>query len=145
MSEHDKQTLKLSMFMTWAYDASKLAKDSRQYGCIITNYSMNKVLSIGYNGGAKAQSDTPKSFEPGKSALVHAELNALLMLDTSEPSYGRMFLTHSPCLMCAKYIINSNRVKFLYYDKLTNFESLVLLKEAGIRVFQVVEQSNESK
>lgn len=132
---HDGSNGKESLLMTWAHDVSQFAADSRKFGCLITNHQMNKVLAMGWNGGAKAQTDRPKSFEPGKSELLHAELNALLMLN-SDLRGNRMFVTHSPCKMCAKAIVNAG-IWAVYYSEVGDPEGLKILMESDVELINM--------
>jgi dCMP deaminase len=124
-----------SLFMTWAWDLSNNSSDSRKYGALITNNAMTKVLSMGWNGGATGLSDKPASFESGESALIHAELNALLRLQ-SDLRGNKLFTTHSPCKMCAKAIVNAG-IWAVYYAIDANPEGLAILKAANIRIIQM--------
>lgn len=118
------------------YFAEMLAQRSTcerlRVGAVITNGAMTKVLGIGYNGNARGfpnECDRPNM--PGNCGCIHAESNALLKADGTEPDQ-RMFLTHSPCVPCAKLIINSG-VRWLYYrDEYRNPDGLAVLGRAGV-------------
>jgi len=86
---------------------------SRRVGCVVGNDLCNEILSIGYNGDEMGGSNVAECLLPGESGWIHAEENALLKLGTSKNCI--MFLTDSPCEVCAKKIINSRKIKEVYY------------------------------
>jgi dCMP deaminase len=78
---------------------------SQKVGCVVVSNDLERVLGVGYNGGAAGISD--RDFIPvDRSGYVHAEENALLKAGAIEKN-KIMFLTHTPCVMCAKRAINS--------------------------------------
>ncbi len=78
---------------------------SQKVGCVVVSGDLERVLGVGYNGGAAGISD--RSFIPAdRSGYVHAEENALLKAGAIEKDKV-MFVTHTPCVMCAKRAVNS--------------------------------------
>ena len=78
---------------------------SQKVGCVVVSGDLERVLGVGYNGGAAGMSD--REFIPSdRSGYVHAEENALLKAGAIEKD-KIMFITHTPCVMCAKRAINS--------------------------------------
>ena len=71
-----------------------------------------------------------------KSYVLHAESNAILKC----AKYGRptngstLYITHSPCIECAKLIIQSGIIRVVYLEDYRKVEGLELLKKAGIKV-----------
>ena len=98
------------------------------------------IISDGYNG-------TPSGFENiceddhgvTKPYVLHAEANAITKVSrTSNSSEGAtLYVTASPCIECAKLIIQAGikRVVFLEYYRLS--EGLDLLKRAGVEICYV--------
>lgn len=78
---------------------------SQKVGCVVVSGDLERVLGVGYNGGA-AGIDDSKFIPHDRSGYVHAEENALLKAGATEKDKV-MFLTHTPCVMCAKRAINS--------------------------------------
>ncbi len=77
----------------------------QKVGCVVVSHDFERVLGVGYNGGAAGVSD--REFIPSdRSGYVHAEENALLKAGAIEKDKV-MFVTHTPCVMCAKRAINS--------------------------------------
>lgn len=106
----------------------------QQVGCVLVSSNLERVLGIGYNGGA-AGIDDDRYRPAGRSGYIHAEVNALLKTGSSEKDKV-MFCTHAPCVMCAKATVNSG-ISFLYYRNANvkqEEEGLALLREARVTV-----------
>ena len=104
-------------------------------GAVIVTDDNTQVLSVGYNGDHKGGSNKRDSLDHGKSGFIHAEVNALIKMDFNNPKRKVMYLTHSPCTVCAKCIINANIEEVVYlnlYEKDT--KGVSLLKSSGINV-----------
>ena len=129
----------------WMTMAETIAQRSHhstfKVGALIVTSDNTQVLSLGYNGNAAGLSNVPQSEEPGRSGLLHAEINALLKLDYNNPKDKVMYLTLSPCTNCAIAVINSGVKKVVYKTKYRDDTGINMLVEAGIRV----EQFNENK
>lgn len=105
----------------------------RQVGAILVKENM--IISDGYNG-------TPSGFEncceddDGRTFpyVLHAEANAITKVARSNNSSdgSTLYVTSSPCLECAKLIIQAGirRVVFSEYYRIT--EGIDLLNKAGI-------------
>ena len=103
-------------------------------GAVIVTSDNTRVLAIGYNGNHSGGPNEPESLEPCKSGFIHAEINALLKLDYNNPQYKIMYVTLSPCRMCAKAIINAGISEVVYIEEYRDTTSLELLRGAGIVV-----------
>lgn len=130
MSGQVRPTLKQIM-MELAHSVANRSHDPKhKVGCVVTDEHMERVLGFGYNGGAKGQSNERDSMEEGKSGFIHAEVNALVKTDYSIPN-KKVFLTMSPCRVCAKLLVNAG-VKEVYYSKVYDVSALEILTKAGI-------------
>jgi dCMP deaminase len=134
--------------MTWAETWMSIAKtiaDMRSYdprlkvGAIVVSEDNTQMLALGYNGNAKGLPNVPESLEPGKSGFVHAEANCLIKCDYHYAQRKIMYVTHSPCQMCAKMIINGNIFRVIYDDVYRDMSGADLLKSAGIQVYSLDE------
>lgn len=106
-----------------------------QVGCVITNWEMTTVWSVGYNGGARGDSNIcDNACEiPGGCGTVHAEMNALIKAPFHQGPL-RMFLTHSPCRTCAKGIVNSQVKEVTFAERYRDDEeSIRILERVGIK------------
>ena len=122
----------------WMKMAETIAQRSHhptfKVGALIVTSDNTQVLSLGYNGNAAGMSNVPQSDVPGCSGLLHAEINALLKMDYNNPKDKIMYITLSPCDMCAKAIVNSGIKKVVYKEQYRNIEGLNILKDVGIIV-----------
>lgn len=122
--------------------ASIWAKNSyckrRQVGALIVKDRM--IISDGYNG-------TPSGFEnicedeagATKPYVLHAEANAISKVAKSGNSSegATMYVTASPCLECAKLIIQAGIKRVVYKDEYRLTDGTDLLKRAGIEVVKL--------
>ena len=108
-----------------------------QVGAVVTDESMLQIFGYGYNGNAAGLANTCDSDEPGNCGCVHAELNALLKAPGTT-SRKRLFTTLSPCIACAKAIVNA-RVERVYFRlPYRKVDGLALLLGAGVKIFHAI-------
>jgi dCMP deaminase len=104
----------------------------------------DRIISIGYNGMPSGwDNDCELETEDGslktKPEVLHAETNAIAKLArSSESGFGStLFVTHSPCLDCAKIIYQSG-IKHVYYATDYRDDSgITFLRNSGIEVDQL--------
>jgi dCMP deaminase len=102
-------------------------------GCVITSEDYRYVYGIGYNGNASGLPNQCDSDEVGACGCVHSETNAIINCTVSRDTTKLVFCTDSPCVMCAKNLINLGGVKKLFYHReYRNTVGLKLLQQAGI-------------
>jgi len=103
-------------------------------GCVIASENSKYVYGIGYNGGAAGMQDCCTG-EEGKCGCLHAEINAIINCNNHNPEQPKViYTTLSPCVMCAKAIINLSGVtKVVYLEGYRNREGIELLEKAGIK------------
>jgi len=96
-----------------------------------------RIISDGYNG-------TPSGFENicedddnrTKPYVLHAEANAITKLAASSNNSkgATIYITDSPCIECAKLIIQSGIVRVVYAKNYRLTDGLDLLRRAQIEV-----------
>ena len=107
-----------SIWMDFAHSIARRSYDPRfQVGSVVVTEDNSQVLAIGYNGDHKGGPNEVDSDEPGKSGFIHAEINALIKMDYNNPKPKKMYLTLSPCVQCARAIINGG-IKKVFFDVL---------------------------
>lgn len=120
--------------------ASSIAKRSYdprfQVGSIVVSEDNTQVLAVGYNGNHSGGPNVVESEEPGKSGFIHAEINSLLKMDYNNPKRKKMYLTLSPCRMCAKAIVNAGINEVIYKEAYRDTSGVKLLLEQNISVRQ---------
>lgn len=109
----------------------------RQVGAIIVKDKM--IISDGYNG-------TPSGFENicedennvTKPYVLHAEANAITKVAKSHNNSAdaTLYVTASPCIECAKLIIQAGIVRVVFCDKYHDQAGVELLQKAHIEVVQ---------
>jgi dCMP deaminase len=130
----------LAMALIWA--GNSYCK-RRQVGALIVREKM--IISDGYNG-------TPSGFENvcededgvTKSYVLHAEANAITKVAKSHNSSenSTLYVTTSPCMECAKLIIQSGIKRVVYCNRYHKTDGLDLLKRAGIELVYIDQENN---
>ncbi|MGE4232671.1 MAG: cytidine/deoxycytidylate deaminase family protein [Bacteriovoracia bacterium] len=110
-----------------------------QVGTVITSSDFRKVLAVGYNGNATGLHNRCDREEPGNCGCLHSEENAVINCDAPRSTEKLVFVTHLPCVMCAKRLINLGNVKKVYYGEDYRIrDSLSLLESVGISIEQLL-------
>ena len=113
----------------------------------------DRIISIGYNGMPSGwdnncedeitptlpylQGDSPVL--KSKPEVLHAETNSIAKLAKSNESGlgATMFITHAPCLDCAKLIYQSGIGSVLYRNSYRNTDGIDFLEKCKINVNKV--------
>jgi len=123
--------------MDFAYSISTRSYDPRyQVGAIVVTDDNCQVLAVGYNGNYAHGPNEVESATPGESGMLHAEINALLKMDYNNPKKKKLYLTLSPCRMCAKAIVNAGIDEVIYSEEYRDISGLEILSNSGISVKQ---------
>jgi len=123
------------VWTSFAKTISKRSYDPRnKVGAVIVTEDNTQVLGIGYNGGWAGGPNEVESSDPGKSGMIHAEINALIKMNYSHHKRKKLYVTLSPCRGCAKAIINGGINRVIYLDDYRDLSGIELLREAGIEV-----------
>jgi len=115
----------------------------------------DRIISIGYNGmppgwdnNCEYEEEILNSvFGKGtwientwqlktKPEVIHAEANAIAKLakSTESGNGSTMFLTHAPCIDCAKQIFTAGIKNVFYRDAYRNTDGVAFLQQAGVEV-----------
>lgn len=114
-------------------------------GTVITTTDYRKVLAVGYNGNATGLPNCCDRDEPGNCGCLHSEENAVINCDAPRFIEKVVFVTHLPCVMCAKRLINLGNVKSVFYGQDYRVrDSLALLTSVGIQVQQLPDSQKEN-
>ena len=127
-----------SIWTNFVHDISKRSVDPKyKVGAVIVTDDNTQVLALGYNGDHKGGSNARDSMETGKSGFIHAEVNALIKCDFNIAKKKKMYLTHSPCAVCAKCIINAGIDEVIYCKEYEDLTGLNILKNAGTSIRKI--------
>ena len=128
--EFDKRYLQMASI--WAQNSYC---KRRKVGALIVKERM--IISDGYNG-------TPAGFEnicededyKTKPYVLHAEANAITKVAKSNNSSegATLYITASPCIECAKLIIQAGIIRVVFSELYTKNEGIDLLKRAGVEI-----------
>jgi len=97
----------------------------------------DRIISIGYNGmPAGWDNDCEDENFKTKPEVLHAESNAIAKLARSNDSGvgADIFITHSPCIECAKLIYQSGIKRVFYGDDYRDDAGVRFLKASGVEV-----------
>lgn len=133
----DKQLLLdkryLRMAAIWAENSYCVR---RQVGAILVKDKM--IISDGYNGTPSGFENVCEDEETGltKRYVLHADANAISKVARSSNSSegATLYVTSSPCIECAKLIIQAGISRVVFYEKYRTLDGCELLKRAGIEI-----------
>lgn len=106
----------------------------------------NNILSFGYNGTPHGRDNTCEFNVGGtlltKKEVLHAESNAIAKVAKSTQSSegATLYLSLSPCLECAKLIVQSGIKRVVFETKYRDEKPIKFLEECGITVEQMRKQ-----
>ena len=126
--------------MDMAVAVSKLSSAKRaQVGCVVVKGS--NVISVGYNGTPVGWESNVCEDDEGetKVEVLHAESNAIAKTARSTQSCegASLYVTLSPCVGCAKLIIQAGISEVFYLERYHNTEGIDLLQKANINTTQL--------
>ena len=106
----------------------------RQVGALVVKDKM--IISDGYNGTPSGFENVCEENDVTKPYVLHAEANAITKLARSSNNSdgSTLYVTASPCIECAKLIIQAGIKRVVYAEKYRLNEGIELLERAGIKV-----------
>lgn len=93
------------------------------------------IISEGYNGTPYGRPNVCECVDgKTKDEVVHAEENAILKVARSSQSCNgaTLYLTLSPCIRCARLIVQAGIKRVIYRDQYRNIDGLELLSKCGV-------------
>lgn len=143
----------IDYFMRVAEETAGLSYAKRlQVGCVIVKD--RRILSIGYNGTPSGWDNTceyeipekvcyeSRSVEPARTAtkpeVIHAESNAITKLAASTESSkdATAFVTHAPCMDCAKLLYQAGIAEVIYKEEYRDKIGIEFLEKCGVKVWR---------
>ncbi len=120
------------VYMRMAEELAKRSTCARlQVGTVITDRHLENVVAIGYNGNARGFPNRCDGPIPGNCGCIHSEQNALV----KAPGGLRekvAFITASPCVACAKLMIQVRMSHVFYRNDYRDPAGLDVLTRAGV-------------
>jgi dCMP deaminase len=108
-----------------------------QVGAIVVKD--DRIISIGYNGMPSGWDNVCEHEGKTKPEVLHAESNAIAKLAKS-PESGEgasIFITHSPCIDCAKLIYQSGIATVYYKNDYRSTQGIEFLNKSNIEVVKI--------
>jgi len=120
-----------------------------QVGCVVVKD--NTIIGIGYNGMPSGWDNNcedeiiieeDEKFIKGlktKPEVLHAETNALAKIarSTNSSDGASMFITHAPCLDCAKLVYQSGIKSVYYRNSYKNTDGINFLNKCNVEVTMI--------
>jgi dCMP deaminase len=118
-----------------------------QVGCVVVKD--NTIIGIGYNGmpsgwdnNCEEEIKWPNGdikFLTTKPEVLHAETNALAKIarSTNSSDGASMFITHAPCLDCAKLVYQSGIKSVYYRNSYKNTDGIDFLNKCNVEVTEI--------
>ena len=137
----------IDTYMDVAQRFSELSSAKRlQVGAIVVKE--DRIISIGYNGMPSGWTNECEDYiqlsddtiiTRTKPEVIHAEANAIAKLAKSSESGdgSTMFLTHAPCIDCAKQMYAMGVESVYYRNSYKNTDGLTFLEKCDIMVTKV--------
>ncbi|WP_287855386.1 dCMP deaminase family protein [Segatella hominis] len=106
----------------------------RQVGALVVKDKM--IISDGYNGTPSGFENICEENDITKPYVLHAEANAITKLARSNNNSdgSTLYVTASPCIECAKLIIQAGIKRVVYAEKYRLNDGIQLMERAGIKV-----------
>lgn len=137
----------IKAYMQTAHTFASLSYATRlKVGCIIVKD--DRIISIGYNGmpaGWNNNCEDEFLHEDGstttktKAQVLHAESNAIAKLAKSNESGdgASLFVTHSPCIECAKLIYQAGIKEVIYDEVYRDDKGITFLRDSKIKIVSI--------
>lgn len=106
------------------------------------------ILSTGYNGAPSGAKDClelgclrdaqniPSGIRHETCRAIHAEQNVIIQASLHGVSLegSTVYCTHTPCVLCAKMLVNARIKRFVSFGKYNDETFVELFRDAGIEV-----------
>ena len=125
----------IEAYMDVAERFAQLSSAQRlQVGAIVVKD--DRIISIGYNGMPSGWDNCCEEDNKTKPEVIHAESNAISKLARGNESGlgATMFVTHQPCIDCAKLIYQSGIATVYYKNAYRSTQGLDFLNKSGVEV-----------
>jgi dCMP deaminase len=120
-------------------------------GCVIVKN--DTIIGIGYNGMPSGWDNVCEEVDTltlpylqgdgpilkTKKEVIHAEINAISKIarSTNSSDGAYMFITHAPCIECAKSLFQSGIKKVFYRNTYRSDDGLKFLEKCGVEIEKV--------
>lgn len=147
--EGNRYKQKLAIFSKISEEVSSLSVSSRlKVGALAVRLDFTKIASFGYNGSYKNAPINPDtgteedSLEPGESGLIHAEINMIAKFREQDPENYIVILTHSPCKMCTKTLVNAGFKRVYWVNDYRETDHLSIFNMSEVKYGNIKDVNN---
>lgn len=142
------------LYMDLAFRIAEMSYAKRlNVGCVIVKD--NNIISFGWNGmpagwDNNCEVETSEIVDidsriitPSQTVtrpeVLHAEENALMKLcrSTNSSQDASMYITHAPCIKCARLIHQAGIKSIFFTEEYRNEDGLVFLDKCGVEIEQI--------
>ena len=122
--------------------ASRSNCERLNVGCVLVSSGQrkNRLIAAGYNGWLPGTPHASRMRDGHEQATVHAEQNAIADAARRGSSVDgcTAYVTHYPCINCAKILAAAGIAEIKYHDDYCN-DPLVrpILRDAGVKISQL--------
>jgi len=122
-------------------------------GCVIVKN--DTIIGIGYNGMPSGWDNDCEELKPQpfphepelvtRPEVIHAEINAISKVarSTNSSDGADMFITHAPCIECAKSLFQAGIKRVFYRDTYRNDDGLKFLERCKVETIRIQGELNE--
>ena len=136
-------------------NAKRATCSRRQVGAVITRD--NRAVATGYNGAPRGLAHceekggclrqklgVPSGQRHELCRALHAEQNAIISAASMGNAIegGTIYITHQPCVICAKMIVNAGIKRIVVREGYPDELSMEILDEAGLKVERLGEKED---
>jgi dCMP deaminase len=136
----EKQQRYDSLYLDLALRVAQMSQAKRlQVGCVLIKN--DSIISFGWNGMPTGWNNNCEIWNDSlelvtKPEVLHAESNCLMKVAKSTESSvnSTLYLTHSPCIHCAKMVYQAGIIRLVYLNKYRSDDGLNFLQQCSIQV-----------
>lgn len=129
------------LYMDMAHRAAQMSRAQRlQVGALIVKD--DNIVSFSWNGTPAGWDNDCEDVEfKTKPEVIHAEANAISKLakNAASGSGSTMFITHAPCIDCAKLIYGAGIKEVFYRSQYRSQAGIDFLTKCNVKVEQYAE------
>ena len=129
-----------NFYMKIAEETAKLSYcNRRKVGAVLVSPDGRNIIAYGFNGtisGIPNICELPDGTTDNKHVL-HAETNAIMKAarDGDPTEKAILYVTLSPCVECAKLIIQAGIATVFYIEEYKNTDGIDILRKGGVKVW----------
>lgn len=150
-SKHERYSQKLQVFVDHLKNVASLSTSTKlKVGALAVRKDFQREY-IAYNGSVsnapiyENTNSEEESLEPGKSGFIHAEMNLIAKFRENNPEDYIILLTHSPCSLCTKILINAGFKHIYWLEEYRDTKHLDILMNTRVQSYGKIKDLIENK